>query len=132
MKKINLVRLIITGLILLNYCPVAMPGEADVVAANSEPVGGDFYRISVSIKHTDEGWDHYADRWDIYTIDGRYIASRVLRHPHVHKQPFTRSLTTIIPGGVDKILIRAHDSAHEFGGKELIIKVTRNKEDESD
>lgn len=48
------------------------------------------------------------------------MAVRELAHPHVHEQPFTRSLDGVeIPEGVEKVTIRAHDSVHEYGGEEI-------------
>ena len=79
-------------------------------------------RFGVSVLHGDTGWDHYADQWDVLDENGNVLASRVLHHPHVGEQPFTRSLSGVkIPAGVKSVTLRAHDSEHEFGGKELTI-----------
>lgn len=40
--------------------------------------------------------------------DGARLGLRVLVHPHVEEQPFTRSLAdVVVPAGVDHVLIRA-------------------------
>lgn len=84
------------------------------------------YRASVTVKHDDEGWDHYANAWEILAPDGTILATRVLAHPHVNEQPFTRSLSGIkIPEGLDHVTIRARDSVHAYGGKTLTVPVTR-------
>ena len=63
-------------------------------------------RVSVTLKHADTGWDHYADGWRIEAEDGTIIGTRELLHPHVEEQPFTRSLSvTDLPEG--PLFIRA-------------------------
>ncbi len=92
-------------------------GEADVVAATAERAANGTWRFDVTVSHDDEGWDHYADRWEVRDLDGTVIATRTLLHPHETEQPFTRSLTGVtIPDGVAEVEIHAHDSVHGFGG----------------
>ena len=81
----------------------------------------------VTVAHQDEGWDHYANRWEMLTPDGVVIATRTLAHPHVSEQPFTRSLSHIkIPAGVKKVVVRAHDSVHGDGGKTFEVEIGKN------
>ena len=76
--------------------------------------------VSVTVQHDDEGWDHYADRWEVLNSSGGEIATRELAHPHVDEQPFTRSLPGVrIPEGLTQVRIRAHDSVHAYGGTEV-------------
>jgi len=71
------------------------------------------YGFAVTLRHADKGWDHFADRWDVLAPDGTVLGSRVLMHPHVNEQPFTRSLSGIsIPPGLKSVNIRAHDKQH--------------------
>ena len=57
---------------------------------------------------------------------GRLIATRTLLHPHVREQPFTRSLSgVVIPEGVTRVIIRAHDKEHGLGGEEVTVELTR-------
>ncbi|MGH1411949.1 MAG: hypothetical protein ACRBB0_00555 [Pelagimonas sp.] len=57
-------------------------------------------RFSVTLTHPDTGWDHYADGWRIEDATGKVLGLRVLAHPHVTEQPFTRSLSGVdIPAG---------------------------------
>ncbi|MCO4847486.1 MAG: hypothetical protein KC448_05880 [Yoonia sp.] len=49
-------------------------------------------RFDVTLSHPDTGWDHYADGWRVEDASGAVIGVRVLGHPHVNEQPFTRSL----------------------------------------
>ena len=116
-------RLFVTALLLAS-CMLALAGEADVldvaVACNSESI----CRFDVTVKHNDEGWKHYANRWEVLSPDGEILATRVLAHPHVNEQPFTRSLTNVkIPSDLVEVVLRAHDLVHEYGGKEFVVKL---------
>lgn len=63
---------------------------------------------TVTLSHPDSGWDHYADGWEVRTLEGRSLGLRVLAHPHVQEQPFTRSLSgLVIPAEVTQVVIRA-------------------------
>ena len=74
-------------------------------------MSGSTATISVTIRHPDTGWDHFADGWAVLAPDGSQLGYRKLLHPHETEQPFTRSLSGItIPAGVDHVLIRAHCS----------------------
>ena len=101
-------------------------GEADVIEVDIKQTGGEIYYFKVTVRHADEGWDHYADKWDVVAPDGRVLGSRTLYHPHVDEQPFTRSLSDIkIPAGITEVTVRAHDSVHEYGGKTITVAVPR-------
>ena len=100
----------------------ALAGEADVIEATARAESGGTYSFSATIRHADTGWDHYADRWDVLAPDGTVLGSRVLLHPHVNEQPFTRSLRGVtIPAGIRAVVIRAHDSVHGSGGKTATV-----------
>lgn len=103
----------------------AMPtlaGEADVLRVEAAQDGDGTWHFRVTVEHGDTGWDHYADRWDVVGPDGEVHGERILLHPHVDEQPFTRSLSgVVIPEGVTVVTFRAHDSVHGHGGKELLI-----------
>ena len=98
-------------------------GEADVVNVTIKKVGSIKFRIDATLAHADTGWDHYANKWDVLDQDGNLLGTRVLHHPHVEEQPFTRSLTLEIPKNITTVVIRAGDSVHEDGGKEMTIDV---------
>ena len=108
---------------LLLTCTVVLAGEADVVGVEVSAQGGT-YRFNVTVRHADEGWDHYADKWEIVGEDGTVYGERVLAHPHENEQPFTRSQSGIvIPEGVSEVVVRAHDKVHGFGGEEMQVKL---------
>ncbi|MEO1029313.1 MAG: hypothetical protein AAFX02_09690 [Pseudomonadota bacterium] len=102
----------------------AHAGDADVLEAEITKTGDRTYTISVTVEHGDDGWDHYADAWEVVGPDGKVIAKRILAHPHVNEQPFTRSKSGIkIPMGIDVVTIRAHDLEHGYGGAEIKLSV---------
>ena len=73
-------------------------------------VGGN-WTIAVTLSHPDTGWDHYADGWRVLSPTGEELGVRVLHHPHVEEQPFTRSLSGVaIPEGLQEIQIEARDN----------------------
>jgi hypothetical protein len=96
-------------------------GEADVIDVKVVKVDADVYRFSVTVQHKDEGWEHYVDRWDILDMQGNMLGSRTIMHPHDNEQPFTRSMTLSLPLHVEKVRIRAHDTAHGYGGAEMEV-----------
>ncbi len=104
----------------------ALAGEADVIAAKAMPEGGGTWRFEVTVRHADAGWDHYADAYEILDPEGGLLGRRVLLHPHVDEQPFTRSLSGVrIPGHLKQVRIRAHDKVHGWGGRELTLELPR-------
>ncbi len=75
-------------------------------------------RFDVTLKHKDTGWEHFANKWEVYTPNDKLIATRTLFHPHVKEQPFTRSLGNVkIPKGINKVLIKAHDNVHGYSSQ---------------
>ena len=114
-------------LVLAGLVPAAAPaGEADVVAAEAVAAGDGTWRFSVTVRHADEGWDHYADAWDVVAPDGTVLATRVLHHPHVDEQPFTRSLSGVaIPADVTRVTLCARDSVHGYGGAVIEVSLDR-------
>jgi hypothetical protein len=96
---------------------VTLAGEVDVLNVEVRSAGADRYHISVTLRHDDTGWGHYANTWEVLNEKGTVMGGRVLHHPHVNEQPFTRSLTITIPPSVKIITLRGKDSIHAYGGK---------------
>lgn len=95
-------------------------GEADVIAADALRSGGQ-WTVNATIRHADTGWDHYANGFEILGPDGTVLGTRILHHPHVEEQPFTRSHRLALPEGITQITVRAIDSVHGTGGEEITI-----------
>ena len=93
----------------------AFADSAVVTKVDARQSGGT-WSFSVTIAHGDIGWEHYADGWGVYLEDGTELGYRVLAHPHVTEQPFTRSLSGVkVPAGVTKVMIVPRDSKHGVG-----------------
>ncbi len=92
----------------LALCASAALADPPEVTSIEASRTGDSWRFSVTLAHPDTGWDHYADGWRVELADGTVLGTRVLAHPHVTEQPFTRSQGGIaVPGGVTEVVIRA-------------------------
>ncbi|MEX0308275.1 MAG: hypothetical protein AB3N12_12900 [Ruegeria sp.] len=92
---------------------LASPAFADPAMIEQVRVSsnGDNWRFDVTIRHPDTGWDDYADGWRVLDMEGNELGMRVLHHPHVDEQPFTRSLSgVVIPEGTEQVQIQARDS----------------------
>ena len=101
----------------------ALAGGADVVDVKVTKQGKSF-NFDVTLKHADTGWKHYANKWDVVGPDGKVLGTRVLYHPHVNEQPFTRSLSGVkVPSGVSQVTVRGYDSKHGLGGKTMQVAV---------
>ncbi len=121
MKKV----LFFSSLLLCLWPATLMAGKADVIRVEVDR-SGSLYSFSVSVTHRDEGWDHYADKWDVVGPDGKVLATRTLYHPHVNEQPFTRNLSGVaISSDVESVTVRAHDLVHGYGGKEMNVALPR-------
>jgi hypothetical protein len=100
-------------------------GEADIVDAQAHAGADGTWRFVATVEHDDEGWQHYADRWEVVGPDGEILGTRQLAHPHVDEQPFTRSLSGVsVPEGVTTVTIRAHDSVHGYGGATVMVELS--------
>lgn len=98
----------------------ASAGEADVEEVRVERRSDGTYTFHVTVRHADTGWDHYANAWTVRAADGTLLGERVLYHPHVDEQPFTRSLAGIaIPEGIRTVIVVARDSQHGEGGRSI-------------
>ena len=121
-----MIRILLVLLIAAIPVLTASAGPADVLSADIQRDADGTYTISVEVEHDDDGWDHYADAWDVLGPDGDILATRKLAHPHVNEQPFIRSKSGIaIPENIAEVTIRAHDLEHGYGGKTLTVTVPR-------
>lgn len=119
-----------SALVIAYSCLMAAPilaGTADVIDVEVRYNGGNSFQVITTLEHADTGWKHYANGWEILDESGKVIGKRVLHHPHVNEQPFSRSHTLDIPATVNTITIRGIDSVHGIGGKEKSIKLVRER-----
>jgi hypothetical protein len=100
----------------------ALAGEADVIDVKVRSAGGAAYDFDVTIRSNDTGWNHYADAFEVLAPDGTLLGQRVLLHPHVEEQPFTRDLHGVeIPPGIDQVTIRARHEPKGYDGETMTI-----------
>lgn len=111
-----------------------MAANADVTFVRAVLNANETWTFYVTVSHPDTGWDDYADGWDVVLPDGTVVLpdpdspfTRLLLHPHVEEQPFTRSQSGIvIPDGVTTVLVRAHDLVDGFGGQVITVDLTQD------
>jgi hypothetical protein len=104
----------------------ALADGADVLKVHPKYEGNGFWRFDVKVRHADEGWEHYADRWEVLSPEGRVLGARVLLHPHVYEQPFTRSLGGVfIPEDISEVILKASCSVDGYTGTEMTVTLAR-------
>ncbi len=105
------------ALITTLFAGVAMASDVEIVNVEASQ-SGSLWRFDVTLRHGDTGRDHYADGWEVLAPDGSRLGMRVLVHPHVEEQPFTRSLGGVeIPEGITSVTIRARDNTDGWTAK---------------
>ena len=108
--------------ILLLLSSASFANEVRIVDVKVECPGS--CTFAVTLEHNDQGWHHYANQWDVMTLDDEFLGSRVLYHPHENEQPFTRSLSGVmIPEGMRQVKIRARDSEHGYSKQEVLVDI---------
>lgn len=99
-------------------------GPTSVLDASATANADGTYSFSATLAHRDEGWKHYANKWEVVTPEGQVIGTRTLFHPHVDEQPFTRSLARVeVPIGVTEVIIRGYDNVHGRGERTFKVKL---------
>ena len=107
----------------LLFAPAAQADDAVIEAAKARASGG-VWTFSVTLSHADTGWDDYADGWRVVLQDGTELGTRVLHHPHVTEQPFTRSLNgVVVPKGVETVYIEARTNTDGWGKGRLEVSL---------
>ena len=112
--------------------PAGRTADADVLYVKAVQATDGTWTFHVTVRHPDTGWDDYADGWDVLVPDGTVLKpdpdspfTRLLLHPHVNEQPFTRSQSGIvIPPDVTQLRVRAHDLVDGYGGREVLMDLT--------
>ena len=109
--------------LLAGLAPVARADSPDIVAASAHRVGMG-WRIDVTLRHPDTGWEHFADGWEVLDAKGRRLGYRELMHPHVDEQPFTRALVNLmLPDGNREVFIRARCSEAGWAGDTMRVEL---------
>ncbi len=107
----------------LALAPSAFADDAVIENVEARNASGG-WSFSVTLSHPDTGWDDYADGWRVVLADGTELGMRVLHHPHVNEQPFTRSLSGVaIPDGVDEVFVEARTNADGWGAARQAVSL---------
>ena len=105
--------------LLLALPAFAEPARIENVSASRTGSG---WTIGVTILHPDTGWEHYTDAWRVLDMAGNELGIRLLAHPHVDEQPFTRSLSGVkIPEGTTQIQIQSRDVADGWNAQTTVV-----------
>ena len=106
---------LLAGLLALAAINTANADNVNIVSAAFQRVDSNRWSVNVTLQHGDTGWDHYANNWRIVDNEGNVLGDRVLYHPHVEEQPFTRGLGAVaVPQGVTTIYVEAHDKVPDL------------------
>lgn len=97
--------------------PLAAAADPATITAIEAWPAGDAWRFSVTVEHGDTGWDDYADGWEVRLPDGTVLGTRVLAHPHVNEQPFTRSATITVPAGITEVELFVSENVGGYGAQ---------------
>jgi hypothetical protein len=96
----------------------------EVVAVEMTQTAPGVFKVTTTVRSTDIEGVSYADAWEVRDLDGAVYGERILTHPHVNEQPFTRSLSGVaIPIDVTRVEVAARDSVRGFCGAPLIFEV---------
>ena len=126
MNKQNGVNRLVVGLLVLIALDVANADDVKILAADFRSLGSHRWSVNVTLKHGDTGWDHFADRWRVVDDEGNVLGDRVLFHPHIEEQPFTRGLGNAqIPEGTTTVRIEAHDKVHGWTPNRLKVDLSK-------
>lgn len=114
----------ITAFLLAAFTATARAESPEIVKATAQRVGMG-WRIDVTLRHPDTGWDHFADGWEVLEKSGKRLGYRELMHPHVDEQPFTRALINVmLPDGIREIFIRARCSEAGWSGETVAVQLS--------
>lgn len=108
--------------LLMFLSPAALTaGAVEIVFVELVRDGG-AWQPTVTLRHADTGWEHYADAWRVVDGQGRVLAQRTLAHPHVTEQPFTRSGPAFTPPpGTTRLAVEARDTLHGWSADRVAI-----------
>lgn len=126
MNKQNKTILMVAISLILAVFSMAYAGDVKILAADWNSSNANHWSVNVTLKHGDTGWNHYADNWRVVDSEDNILGDRVLHHPHVDEQPFTRGLGVVeVPEGITTVYIEAHDKVHGWTSKRLKIDLSK-------
>jgi hypothetical protein len=109
---------------LLGLVLPAFAGDVEIVHASFRVSGDGRWNVSVTLRHGDTGWEHYADAWRVVDDAGKVLGTRTLYHPHENEQPFTRSLGGVaIAPDAQTVHVEAHDKVHGWSPQRVSVNL---------
>ena len=113
-------------LILAAFKP-AYADDVKILAADFNKTDNNLWSVNITLKHSDTGWDHYADNWRVVDSESNIFGDRVLYHPHFDEIPFTRSLNNVrVPEGITIVYIEVHDKVHGWTSNRLEVNLSKS------
>lgn len=126
MIKLNKTIVLTASLQALTVLNMANADDVKILAADFRSSGINLWSVNVTLKHDDTGWEHYANNWRVVDGEGNTLGDRVLYHPHVDEQPFTRGLNNLkVPEGITTVYIEARDKVHGWTSKRLKVDLSK-------
>ncbi len=100
--------------------------SAQVTQVNAVQQANGAWCFYSTVKHNDQGWDHFANEWQVVDLNGNILGVRSLAHPHDDEQPFTRSKCSIqIPKHINKVVVRAKCNLHGYSGQTVTVDLNK-------
>ncbi len=117
-----------TGLLLSAVFLIPLLAQkADVIEAKVKKSFGGKYVAYVKIDHKDEGYEHFADRWEIFDQNGKRLTIRIIFSPTTEKETIESYLYGFaVPEGTKKLIFKAHCNKDGWGGKEYVLNLDTN------
>lgn len=99
----------------------ALAGRVEVVPAEWIE-GARGWGVTVTLRHTETGWDHCANAWRIISKSGQLLGEQNFNHLQVNEPPFTRNLeSAAFPVGTQAVYIEGQDSRHGVNPQRLQV-----------
>jgi hypothetical protein len=100
---------------------------AQVVFVKASQSSSGSWCFDATVEHNDNGWEHYADGWEVVSANNQQVAFRELLHPHDNEQPFTRSQCGIALPDNAVVTVRAKCNVHGYGGASVVVDLSQEK-----
>lgn len=104
--------------------------NADVQMVKVQHLTNETFLFEVQIEHDDEP-EHYCDGWSVYSDDKAMTLFKsqagardglTVHFPGPLAEPTSKG-TVVVPARVDRVVVRAHDRQHGFGGLEVVVEL---------
>ncbi len=121
-------KLVLVSFCLTIFSTASHANEVEIVDVKAHQSSDKSWSFAVTLKHNDEGWDHYANEWQVIAPDNKILATRTLYHPHVNEQPFTRNTSGVkIPDDMETVRVIAKDTVHGLSKKAMEVNLKSKK-----